>query len=88
MSLAKGKSKKAVSARFHEFRHGKTYVKTERKYGKAVANKQLVAVSLGDRNGKKKSTQKRKAKAKGASKDKAKSSKKRIAKRSASKRRK
>ena len=46
MPLPKGKSKKAVKARFHEFRHGKTYKKTLRKFGKARAQKQLQAVAL------------------------------------------
>jgi hypothetical protein len=32
--------------RFHEFRHGKTYAKTRQKYGKARANKQMIAVAL------------------------------------------
>jgi hypothetical protein len=64
MPLPKGKSKKAARARFHEFRHGKTYVKTARKYGKAVARKQLVAVGLGDRNGKAKSKRKAASKSK------------------------
>ncbi len=58
MPLAKGSSKKAVKQRFHEFRHGKTYAKTARKYGKARAQKQLEAVALGGR-GKKKRTRKR-----------------------------
>jgi len=69
MPLAKGKSKKSVETRFHEFRHGKTYARTKRKYGKTVARKQLIAVSLGDRGGKKKAKRKagvkRKVKAKG-----------------------
>lgn len=55
MPLAKGKSKRAVKARFHDFRAGKTYAKTAKKYGKARANKQLVAVAL---QGKKKSKKK------------------------------
>jgi hypothetical protein len=67
MPLAKGSSKKAVKARFHEFRHGKTYAKTARKFGKATARKQLIAVGLGDRNGKKKSSRKREGKTKGQS---------------------
>jgi hypothetical protein len=49
MPLAKGKSKRAVEKRFSEFRHGKTYEKTETKYGKEKANKQLVAVALNDK---------------------------------------
>ena len=63
MPLAKGKSKKAVNARFHEFRHGKTYAKTARKYGKARANKQLEAVALqGKGKKRKKARSKRKSK--------------------------
>ena len=67
MPLSKGKSNKAVSARFHEFRRGKTYARTAKKFGKARANKQLVAVALGDRRGKTKS----KAKGKGTKRSKA-----------------
>jgi hypothetical protein len=62
MPLAKGKSKKATKARFHEFRHGKTYAKTARKYGKAKANKQLQAVALQGRRKKKKSARRKKGK--------------------------
>jgi hypothetical protein len=62
MPLAKGKSKKAKKARFHEFRHGKTYAKTARKYGKGKANKQLQAVALQGRRKKKKATRKKKGK--------------------------
>jgi hypothetical protein len=35
--------------RFHEFRHGGTYARTRKKFGKKRANKQLVAVALNDR---------------------------------------
>ena len=64
MPLAKGSSKKAQGARFHDFRHGKTYKKTERKFGKEVANKQLVAVSLGGKGGKKAKSREAKTKKK------------------------
>jgi hypothetical protein len=60
MPLAKGKSKKATEARFSEFRHGKTYAKTAKKFGKAKANRQLEAVALGGKR--KKSKAKAKAK--------------------------
>jgi hypothetical protein len=61
MPLPKGKGKKAVAARFSEFRHGKTFAKTARKYGKKRALKQLQAVALGGR-GKKRKTRRRRAK--------------------------
>jgi hypothetical protein len=46
MPLPKGQSRGAVEARFHDFRHGKTYAKTERDHGKGTATKQLEAVAL------------------------------------------
>ena len=68
MPLAKGSSKKAVKARFHEFRKEKTYARTERKYGKTTARKQLIAVALGDRHGTKKGKRESKSKVKSAKK--------------------
>ena len=63
MPLPKGKSKKATKKRFHEFRHGKTYAKTVRKYSKARANKQLQAVALQGKGKKRRKTRsKRKSK--------------------------
>jgi hypothetical protein len=63
MPLAKGKSKKATKQRFHEFRHGKTFAKTAKKFGKKRALKQLQAVALGGKKRKKrKASRKRKAK--------------------------
>ena len=59
MPLPKGKGKKATAARFHEFRHGKTYAKTRRTYGTARAQKQLEAVAL--HGGGKKRSHKRKS---------------------------
>ena len=64
MPLAKGKSKKATKARFHDFRHGKTYAKTAKKFGKARANKQLQAVALGGKGKKKRKSRVRKGKKK------------------------
>ena len=46
MPLLEGKSKATQDANFHEFRHGKTFAKTESKFGKADAEKQLQAVVL------------------------------------------
>ncbi len=46
MPLLKGTSKKVVDENFHEFRHGKTFAHTEKKFGSAKAHKQLIAVVL------------------------------------------
>lgn len=46
MPLTKGSSKAAMKSNFHDFRHGKTYARTARKFGKKRANKQLVAVVM------------------------------------------
>lgn len=46
MPLKKGSSKKVVSSNIKEFHKGKTFAKTERKFGKATADKQAVAVAL------------------------------------------
>ena len=46
MPLTKGKSKKTISKNISEFHKGKTYSKTAKKFGKAKANKQAVAVAL------------------------------------------
>lgn len=45
MPLKKGSSKK-VSENISEFHKGETYAKTARKFGKAKADKQAVAVAL------------------------------------------
>ena len=45
MPLLKGKKHQAHN--FHEFRHGKTFKKTARKYGLGKARKQMQAVVLG-----------------------------------------
>jgi len=54
MPFKKGTSKKTVQANFHEFRHGKTYAKTKRKYGKKTAQKQMVAAVLSEKRRSKK----------------------------------
>lgn len=46
MPLKKGSSKKVVSENISEFHKGETYAKTARKFGKAKADKQAVAVAL------------------------------------------
>lgn len=48
MPLLKGRSKKTIKKNFEEFGSGKTYSKTQRKYGKAKANKQRIAVVLSE----------------------------------------
>ena len=46
MPLKKGKSKKTISKNISEFHKGKTFAKTAKKFGKAKANKQAIAVAL------------------------------------------
>ena len=46
MPLKKGKSKKVVSENIREFHHGATYERTKKKYGKATADRQAVAVAM------------------------------------------
>lgn len=46
MPLLKGKSRAVQEKNFDEFRHGKTFAKTEKKFGKAKALKQMQAVVL------------------------------------------
>ena len=46
MPLMPGSSKSVMNANFHEFRHGPTYARTRRKFGKKTANKQLAAAVL------------------------------------------
>lgn len=57
MPLKKGKKNR--KANFHELRHGKTFARTEKKFGKRKARKQMVAIVL---NNERKSGGKRKAK--------------------------
>lgn len=56
MPLKKGNSKKTISNNIREFHTGKTFAKTEAKFGKARADKQAVAVALSEarKSGKKK----------------------------------
>jgi hypothetical protein len=46
MPLKSGKSKKVVSENISEFHKGKTFAKTEAKFGKEKADKQAVAVAM------------------------------------------
>jgi hypothetical protein len=46
MPLQKGKSKKVIDKNFHDFRHGQTFAKTEKKSGKKAALKQMQAAVL------------------------------------------
>ena len=46
MPLLKGKGKATIKKNFEEFGKGKTYAKTAKKFGKAKANKQRIAVVL------------------------------------------
>lgn len=46
MPLRKGKSRETIKKNIEEFHGGKTYERTKRKFGKATAEKQAVAVAL------------------------------------------
>lgn len=54
MPLHKGKSKRVVKENFEEFGMGPTYAATKKKFGKAKANKQRIAVVLSQARGGKK----------------------------------
>ena len=46
MPLIKTGSKRALKENFHELRHGKTFSKTAKKFGKKRAVKQMQAIAL------------------------------------------
>ena len=48
MPLLKGTGKKVLSENIREFHTGKTYAKTAAKHGKAVADKQAIAVAYSE----------------------------------------
>lgn len=58
MPMRKSASKSATEENFHEFRHGKTFRKTEKKFGKRKALKQMQAAVLSN---KRKSSKSRKS---------------------------
>lgn len=49
MPLVKSASKAATDENFDEFRHGKTFAKTAKKFGKQKALKQMEAVVLNNK---------------------------------------
>jgi hypothetical protein len=44
--LTKGKSKEVISKNISEFHKGKTFAKTTKKFGKAKANAQAIAIAM------------------------------------------
>lgn len=46
MPLIKTGTKRAMKENFHELRHGKTFSKTAKKFGKKRAVKQMQAIAL------------------------------------------
>ncbi len=59
MPLLKGKKNRRKN--FHELRHGKTFARTSKKFGKKRALKQMVAIELSNerKTGKKRAAKKR-----------------------------
>lgn len=43
----------STAEKFHDLRHGKTFARTAKKYGKKRAQKQMQAIALGGRGKKK-----------------------------------
>jgi hypothetical protein len=58
MPLIKSDTQAATEANFHELRHGKTFARTKKKYGKKRAQKQMVAVILKNKRQSKKARRK------------------------------
>lgn len=48
MPLKKGSSRATVSSNISEFHNGPTFAKTKKKFGKAKADKQAVAVAMSE----------------------------------------
>lgn len=61
MPLKRGTSRKTTEENFHELRHGGTFSRTKKKYGKRRAQKQMVAIALENKreSGKKRTRRKR-----------------------------
>jgi len=57
--MRKSASKAATEKNFDEFRHGRTFSKTERKFGVQKARKQMVAAVLSNKRKSKKTARKR-----------------------------
>ena len=47
MPILKGRGRGKLDANFHELRHGKTFARTARKFGRRRAVKQMQAIALG-----------------------------------------
>jgi hypothetical protein len=59
MPMAKSDSQAATEENFDEFRHGKTFSRTAKKYGKKRAQKQMIAAVLSNKRKAKKAKRKR-----------------------------
>lgn len=49
MPMRKGTDRKTTEANFHEFRHGKTFKRTAKKFGAKKARKQMIAAVLSNK---------------------------------------
>ena len=59
MPMRRGVSKKVTEENFDEFRHGKTFERTKKKFGEKVARKQMIAAVLSNKRKSKKTARKR-----------------------------
>jgi hypothetical protein len=59
MPLIKSDTQAATEANFHELRHGKTFKRTKKKYGKKKARKQMIAIALKNKRESRKKKRKR-----------------------------
>jgi hypothetical protein len=49
MPMIRSKSPRATKANFHDFRHGKTFRRTARKFGPGRARKQMIAAVMANK---------------------------------------
>jgi hypothetical protein len=61
MPMEKSTSRAATERNFHDFRHGKTFSRTEKKFGRGKARKQMIAAVMSNKRKAKKRAKTRKS---------------------------